>query len=123
MWQTHKNWFIGIACLAVALAAWYFFGGNNNDGRADAIRADLQRIETQQRDIIKRLDTISKGLDTSIGITKGISIRVEEVAGLVGDVEGRISASKGRIIDSQLRIETGIGILQGIREREAKRNP
>ena len=123
MWQTHKNWFIGIACLAVALAAWYFFGGNNNDGRADAIRADLQRIETKQRDIIKRLDTISKGLDTSIGITQGISNRVEEVAGLVGDVEGRISASKGRIIDSQLRIETGIGILQGIREREAKRNP
>ena len=112
-----------VACLALAFAAWYFFGGNNNDGRADAIRADLLRIETQQRDIIKRLDTISKGLDTSIGITKGISNRVEEVAGLVGDVEGRISASKGRIIDSQLRIETGIGSLQGIREREAKRNP
>lgn len=111
------------ACVLVAIAAYYYFGGNNNDGRADAIRADLLRIETQQRDIIKRLDTISKGLDTSIGITKGISNRVEEVAGLVGDVEGRISASKGRIIDSQLRIETGIGILQGIREREAKRNP
>lgn len=112
-----------VACLALAIAAWYFFGGNNNDGRADAIRADLLRIEEKQRDTLERIGRIEKGLDTSIGITKGISNRVEEVAGLVGDVEGRISASKGRIIDSQLRIETGIGILQGIREREAKRNP
>lgn len=112
-----------VACLALAIAAYYYFGGNNNDGRADAIRADLLRIEEKQRDTLERIGRIEKGLDKSLVITQGISNRVEEVAGLVGDVEGRISASKVRIIDSQLRIETGIGILQGIREREAKRNP
>ena len=112
-----------VACLALALAAYYYFGSNNNDGRADAIRADLLRIEAQQRDIVKRLDKITAGLDKSIVITQGISSRIGEVVDSVGAVESRINASKGRIIDSQLRIETGIGILQGIREREAKRNP
>ena len=112
-----------VACLALALAAYYFFGGNNNDGRADSIRTDLLRIEAQQRDIVKRLDKITAGLDKSIVITEGISSRIGEVVDSVGAVESRINASKGRIIDSQLRIETGIGILQGIREREAKRNP
>lgn len=118
-----KQGILLVVGVIIGLAILHFFGGNNNDGRADAIRADLSRIEAQQRDIVKRLDTISTGLDSSIVITQGISSRISEVVDSVGAVESRINASKGRIIDSQLRIETGIGILQGIREREAKRNP
>lgn len=118
-----KQGILLVVGVLIGLAILHFFGGNNNDGRADAIRADLSRIEAQQRDIVKRLDKISTGLDSSIVITQGISSRISEVVDSVGAVESRINASKGRIIDSQLRIETGIGILQGIREREAKRNP
>jgi len=118
-----KKIIVFTACVAIACAGWYWFGGNNNDRGTESIRADLQRIEAQQRDIVKRLDSITAGLDKSIVIAEGISSKVTEVTGLVESVEGRISASKGRIIDSQLRIETGERIIQGIRIREEKRSP
>ena len=118
-----KQGILLVVGVLIGLAILHFFGGNNNDGRADAIRTDLQRIEEKQQYTIERIGRIEKGLDKSIVITEGISSRIGEVVDSVGAVESRINASKGRIIDSQLRIETGIGILQGIREREAKRNP
>ena len=110
-------------CAVVCILAYMLWGnGADDNGRADAIRESLSRIEIQQQRIDARLRTIETGLDSSIKITAGIAGRVDQAVESVGAVESRINSSAIRLANSAERIAEGESIIRGIQQR-AKENP
>jgi hypothetical protein len=112
-----QNILLVVACLCVGFTAYTLLWGNNNGGRTDEVRAGIQRVEEYQRNLDARLGRIEVGLNQSIKTAERIAGNVSAVTDAVGAVEARIDNSKTRLESSERRIDEGISILQGIRQK------
>ena len=104
MWQTHKNWFIGIACLALAFAAWYFFSGNNNGIRDTDIKQQLETLGRNQQLLTTKFDGLANDLAQSQRRVASIEIRI-------GNAEAGVSEVAGKLADSQIALTESAGLI------------
>ena len=117
MWQTHKNWIIGIACLALALAAYYYFGGNNNGIRDTDIKQQLETLGRNQQLLTTKFDGLAKDLAQSQRRVATIEIRIGNAEAGVSEVAGKLADSQIALTESAGLIDANESILRGIRQR------
>ena len=113
---------IAIAVLFCAgIAYWLSFSSipNNRTG-ADAVRADIQSVISEQSRAIDRLGTIETGLDDSATKAGELSAGIESIASSIDSVAIRIAIGENRLADSQQLIEEGQRILNQVRARGQK---
>ena len=110
---------IAIAVLFCAgIAYWLSFSSipNNRTG-ADAVRADIQSVISEQSRAIDRLGTIEAGLDDSAAKAGELSAGIGNTAEAIAGIESRIGEGAERTRTSQQLAREGRRILQTIRER------
>ena len=93
-----------VACLALALAAWYFFGGNNNGIRDTDIKQQLETLSRNQQLLTTRLD----GLATDLAKSQR---RVETIAGRIANAEAGVSEVTSRLADSEIALTESAGLI------------
>lgn len=99
-------------------AGWALFGTDvqhNGDG-IDTIRGDISRIEEQQRDTDRRLESVENGLNDSAGRLGEISVGIEQTERSIDRIKSGIEQSTQYATSDADRIAEGQRILEGIRK-------
>ena len=102
--ENAKKIILFVACLALAFAAWYYFGGNNNGIRDTDIKQQLETLSRNQQLLTTKLDGLSKDLAQSQRRVATIEIRI-------GNAEAGVSEVAGRLADSQIALTESAGLI------------
>lgn len=110
-----KKYLITGALLVLVAAGCYLLGRNNatESTGLDPIRADIQRVISQQQDIIAGQHAISAGLDSGTKRTAAVEARIAGVEGIIGKVAGRVDEGRIRLDLQQRLIDEGQLIIGG----------
>ena len=93
-----------VACLALALAAYYYFGSNNNGIRDTDIKQQLTTLERNQQLLTTKFDGLAKDLAQSQRRVATIEIRI-------GNAEAGVSEVAGKLADSQIALTESAGLI------------
>ena len=93
-----------VACLALALAAYYFFGGNNNGIRDTDIKQQLETLGRNQQLLTTKFDGLAKDVAQSQRRVASIEVRI-------GNAEAGVSEVTNRLADSQIALTESAGLI------------